>query len=173
MWSGSFSRQSCRVTPLMARVRQIRDRPRAMHGHLRSVTAVLPHWSHGDRRLPDGRLTRPLPPPAESHGREAWCERRNGTAGGRWEPRLPGQPASSLDPHALVRTALASSKADRRGLWARHAASHPHAEAPRSRVHTMRSTASDARFRTWCHQAELVSGVTAASAGVGDRRTAQ
>eukprot|EP00964_Phaeocystis_antarctica_P001770 scaffold923_cov66-Phaeocystis_antarctica.AAC.2 len=23
--------------------------------------AVLPHWSHGDGRLPDGRLTRPLP----------------------------------------------------------------------------------------------------------------
>ena len=85
------------------------------------------------------------------HGREAWCECRNGTRGGRWEPRLPGQPASSLDPHAPVCTALASSKADRRGLWARHADTHPDAETPRSRVHTMRSTASDAHLCSWCH----------------------
>ena len=71
-----------------------------------SVAAVLPHWSHGDRRLPDGRLTRPLPPPVKGHGRDAWCEYRSGTAGRRWRDgsrvRLPGQPASRLDPHALV-----------------------------------------------------------------------
>ena len=71
-----------------------------------SVAAVLPHWSHDDGRLPEGRLTRPLPQPAEGHGREAWCQHWNGTAGGRWGPRLPGQPPSSLVPHALVRTAL-------------------------------------------------------------------
>ena len=71
-----------------------------------SVAAMLPHWSHGDRRLPDGRLTRPLPPPVKGHGRDAWCEYRSGTAGRRWRDgsrvRLPGQPASRLDPHALV-----------------------------------------------------------------------
>ena len=67
-------------------------------------------------RRPHGRLTRPLPPPAEGHGREAWCEHRNGTAGGRWGPRLPDQPASPLVPHALVRMVLANAKADRRGL---------------------------------------------------------
>ena len=82
-----------------------------------SVAAVLPHWSHDDGRLPEGRLIRPRPPPAEGHGREAWCQQRSGTAGGRWEPRLPSHPASSLDPHALVRTAFDHSEADRRGLW--------------------------------------------------------
>ena len=64
------------------------DRPRRG-----SVAAVLPHWSHGDRRLPDGPLTRPLPPPAESHGREAWCERRNGTADGRGSCAYPATTA--------------------------------------------------------------------------------
>ena len=38
------------------------------------------------------------------------------TASGRREPRLLGQPASPLDSHVLVRTALANSKADRHGL---------------------------------------------------------
>ena len=67
-----------------------------------------------------------------------WCEHRSGTAGGRWEPCLPGQPASSLVPHALVRTAFANSKADRRGLWIRHDDTHPQADTLRSRVRTMR-----------------------------------
>ena len=49
----------------------------------------------------------------------------------------------------LVR--IGHSKADRRDLWARHADTHTHAETPRSRVHTMRRTPSDARFRSWCH----------------------
>ena len=100
--------------------------------------AVLPHWSHGDGRLPDGRLTRPLPQPAEGHGDEAWCQHWNGTAGGRWGPRLPGQPPSSLVPHALVRMALAIIQRPIGALWARHADTHPQADTLRSRVYTMR-----------------------------------
>ena len=89
-----------------------------------AVAAVLPHWSHNDGRLPGGRLTRPLPPRANGHGRGAWCERRNRTAGGRRGPRLPGQPASRLHPHALVSAAFDNLGSDRRGLRARHADTH-------------------------------------------------
>ena len=121
---GAAHRGSRRIAPAVARrARELparRPLPSASAcGRPRRgpVAAVLPHWSHGDGRLPDGRLTRPLPPPAEGHGREAWCQQRSGTAGGRWQPRLPSHPASSLDPHALVRTAFDHSEADRRGLW--------------------------------------------------------
>ena len=66
----------------------------------------------------------------------------NGTAGGRWEPRLPGQPASPLDPHALVWTALANSIADRRGLRVRDADKHPQANTPRPQVRTVHQSAA-------------------------------
>ena len=82
-----------------------------------AVAAVLPHWSHDDDRLPGGRLTRALPPPANGHGRGAWCERQNRTASARWAPRSPGQPASGLHPYALVRAAFDHFDRDRRGLW--------------------------------------------------------
>ena len=98
-----------------------------------AVAAVLPHWSHDDGRLPGGRLTRPLPPPANGHGREVWCERRNRTASARWAPRLPGQPASRLHPHALRRAAFDHFDPDRRGLWARHADTHAQAVLIRRR----------------------------------------
>ena len=107
---GRAARPRAPSSPSIAVGQRARSRPRRG-----SVAAVLPHWSHDDGRLPEGRLIRPRPPPAEGHGREAWCQQRSGTAGGRWEPRLPGQPASPLAPHALVWTALASSNADRPG----------------------------------------------------------
>jgi hypothetical protein len=66
-----------------------------------AVAAVLPHWTHDNGRLPGGRLTRQLPPPANGHGRGALCERRDGTASAQWAPRLPGQPASRLHLQAL------------------------------------------------------------------------
>ena len=86
-----------------------------------AVAAVLPHWDDDDDRLPGGRLTRALPPRANGHGRGAWCERRNRAASARWAPRLPGQPASGLHPHALVRAAVDHFDRGRRGLWVRHA----------------------------------------------------
>ena len=102
------------------------------------VAAVLPHAVARCRRLPYGRLTRPLPPPVKGHGRDTWCEDRSGKAVGRWEPRLPGQPALRLGPHALVRAALANSNADRRGLWGRAAGTHSQVDTSRPRVHPMR-----------------------------------
>ena len=107
--------------------------------------------ARGTGRLPDGRLTRPLPLPAEGHGREAWCQHWNGIAGGRWGPRLPGQPPSSLVPHALGVRRLPKFK----GRSARFGYD--------TRTYTLRrillgrrsvpcaDTVSDARFRTWCH----------------------
>ena len=88
-----------------------------------AVAAVLPHWDDDDR-LPGGRLTRALPPPANGHDRGAWCERRNRTASARWAPTLPGQPASRLHWHAFVRAAFDNFGSDRRGLRARHADTH-------------------------------------------------
>ena len=89
-----------------------------------AVAALVPRWSHDDDHLPGGRVTRALPPPANGHGRSAWCERRNRTAGGRRGPRLPGQPASRLHLHALVSAAFDNFGSDRRGLRARHADTH-------------------------------------------------
>ena len=77
-----------------------------------------------DGRLPGGRLTRALPPRANGHDGGAWCERRNRAASARWAPRLPGQPASRLHPHALRRAAFDNFGSDRRGLRARHADTH-------------------------------------------------
>ena len=107
-----------------------------------SVAAVLPHWSHDDGRLPDGRLTRPRPQPAEGHGREAWCQQWSGTAGGRWEPRLPGQPASRLHPHALVRAAFAAFSLDRRGLRGRSRDGQAHGSLSRPWARPVRRWAS-------------------------------
>ena len=107
-----------------------------------SVAAVLPHWSHDDGRLPDGRLTRPRPQPAEGHGREAWCQQRSGKAGGRWGPRLPGQPASRLHPHALVRAAFAAFSLDRRGLRGRSRDGQAHGSLSRPWARPVRRWAS-------------------------------
>ena len=109
-----------------------------------AVAAVLPHWSHDDGRLPGGRLTLQLPPPANGHGRGALCERRNGTASAQWAPRLPGQPASRLHLQALVRTAFDHFDPDRRGLWVRHADTHAQANSYRSRAHPGRMSAHPA-----------------------------
>ena len=105
-----------------------------------SVAAVLPHWSHGDRRLPDGRLKRPLPPPVKGHGRDAWCEYWSGLAGGRWELNgsrvYPGRPTGIAFGSARARadTALANSEADRRALPARPGEARPPSTAlPRAR----------------------------------------
>ena len=106
-----------------------------------AVAAVLPHWSHDDGRLPGGRLTLQLPPPANGHGRGALCERRNGTASAQWAPRLPGQPASRLHLQALVRAAFDHFDPDRRGLWVRHADTHAQANSNRPRAHPGRMSA--------------------------------
>ena len=95
-----------------------------------AVAALVPRWSHDDDHLPGGRVTRALPPPAKGHGRGAWCKRRNRTAGGRWGPHLPGQPASRLHPHALVRAAFDNAGSDRHGLWVRHADTHAQSNTP-------------------------------------------
>ena len=112
---------------------------------------VLPHWSHDDGRLPGGRLTLQLPPPASDHRRGAWCERRNGTASARWAPRLPGQPASGLHPHALVRAAVDHFDRDRRGLWVRHAGTRAQSNTHAARGLTVRRSPTGARVATWCH----------------------
>ena len=106
-----------------------------------AVAAVLPHWSHDDGRLPGGRLTLQLPPPANGHGRGALCERRNGTASAQWAPRLPGQPASRLHLQALVRAAFDHFDPDRRGLWVRHADTHAQSNSYRPRAHPGRMSA--------------------------------
>ena len=106
-----------------------------------AVAAVLPHWSHDDGRLPGGRLTLQLPPPANGHGRGALCERRNGTASAQWAPRLPSQPASRLHVQALVRAAFDHFDPDRRGLWVRHADTHAQANTYRPRAHPGRMSA--------------------------------
>ena len=110
-----------------------------------AVAALVPRWSHGDDHLPGGRVTRALPPPAKGHGRGAWCKRRNRTAGGRWGPHLPGQPASCLDPHALVRAAFDNVGSDRHGLWVRHADTHAQSNTPAARGLTMRRSPSIGR----------------------------
>ena len=116
-----------------------------------AVAAVLPHWSHDNGRLPGGRLTLQLPPPANGHGRGALCERRNGTASAQWAPRLPGQPALGLHPHALVRAAVDHFDRDRRGLWVRHADTRAQSNTHAARGLTVRRSPSGARVATWCH----------------------
>ena len=110
-----------------------------------AVAALVPRWSHGDDHLPGGRVTRALPPPAKGHGRGAWCKRRNRTAGGRWGPHLPGQPASRLHPHALVRAAFDNVGSDRHGLWVRHADTHAQSNTPGARGLTVRRPPSIGR----------------------------
>ena len=109
--------------------------------HRGAVAAVLPHWSHDNGRLPGGRLTLQLPPPANGHGRGALRERRDGTASAQWAPRLPGQPASRLHLQALVRAAFDHFDPDRRGLWVRHADTHAQANSNRPRAHPGRMSA--------------------------------
>ena len=116
-----------------------------------AVAAVLPHWSHDNGRLPGGRLTLQLPPPANGHGRGALCERRNGTASAQWAPRLPGQPASRLHLQALVRVAFDHFDPDRRGLWVRHAGTRAQSNTHAARGLTVRRSPSGARVATWCH----------------------
>ena len=110
-----------------------------------AVAALVPRWSHGDDHLPGGRVTRALPPPAKGHGRGAWCKRRNRTAGGRWGQHLPGQPASRLHPHALVRAAFDNAGSDRHGLWVRHADTHAQSNTPGARGLTVRRSPSIGR----------------------------
>ena len=110
-----------------------------------AVAALVPRWSHDDDHLPGGRVTRALPPPAKGHGRGAWCKRRNRTAGGRWGPHLPGQPASRLHPHALVRAAFDNVGSDRHGLWVRHADTHAQSNTPGARGLTVRRSPSIGR----------------------------
>ena len=126
-------------------------RGEAAEGRRGAVAAVLPHWDDDDDRLPGGRLTRALPPRANGHDRGAWCERRNRAASARWAPRLPGQPASGLHPHALVRAAFDHFDRGRRGLWVRHARTHAQSNTHAARGLTVRRSPSGARVATWCH----------------------
>ena len=98
-----------------------------------------------DGRLPGGRLTRALPPRANGHDRGAWCERRDRAASARWAPRSPGQPASRLHPHALVRAAFDNIDSNRRGLWARHANTHAQSNIHGARGLKVRSSPSIGR----------------------------
>ena len=118
-----------------------------------AVAAVLPHWDDDDDRLPGGRLTRALPPRANGHDRGAWCERRNRAASARWAPRLPGQPASGLHPHALVRAAVDHFDRDRRGLWVRHAGTRAQSNTHAARGLTVRRSPSIGANTSWCHSA--------------------
>ena len=133
---GRAARSKALSAPSTAASRHACGRPRRG-----AVAAVLPHWSHDDGRLPGGRLTLQLPPPANGHGRGALCERRNGTASAQWAPRLPGQPASRLHLQALVRAAFDHFDPDRRGLWVRHADTHAQANSYRPRAHPGRMSA--------------------------------
>ena len=131
-----------------------------------AVAAVLPHWDDDDDRLPGGRLTRALPPRANGHDRGAWCERRKRAASARWAPRLPGQPASGLHPHALVRAAVDHFDRDRRGLWVRHAGTRAQSNTHAARGLTVRRSPSIGANTSWCHSARdlvfarLAAGVT-------------
>ena len=110
------------------------------------------------------RRSRALPPRANGHGRGAWCERRNRAASARWAPRLPGQPASGLHPHALVRAAVDHFDRGRRGLWVRHARTHAQSNTHAARGLTVRRSPSGARVATWCHGSRA--GVTGGRPGV-------
>ena len=143
---GSAARSNALSAPSSAVGRRACGRPRRG-----AVAAVLPHWDDDDDRLPGGRLTRALPPRANGHDRGAWCERRNRAASARWAPRLPGQPASGLHPHALVRAAVDHFDRDRRGLWVRHAGTRSQSNTHAARGLTVRRSPSGARVATWCH----------------------
>ena len=156
---GSAARSNALSAPSSAAGRRACGRPRRG-----AVAAVLPHWDDDDDRLPGGRLTRALPPRANGHGRGAWCERRNRAASARWAPRLPGQPASGLHPHALVRAAVDHFDRGRRGLWVRHARTHAQSNTHAARGLTVRRSPSGARVATWCHGSRA--GVTGGRAAV-------
>ena len=143
---GRAARSNAFSAPSSAVGRRACGRPRRG-----AVAAVLPHWDDDDDRLPGGRLTRALPPRANGHDRGAWCERRNRAASARWAPRLPGQPASGLHPHALVRAAVDHFDRDRRGLWVRHAGTRAQSNTHAARGLTVRRSPSGARVATWCH----------------------
>ena len=58
---------------------------------------------------------------------------------------LPGQPASRLHPHALVRAAFDNTGSDRHGLWVRHADTHAQSNTPGARGLTVRRSPSIGR----------------------------
>ena len=120
--------------------------PAADHAAERCGTQLCCRIGHDDDgRLPGGRLTRALPPRANGHDRGAWCERRDRAASARWAPRSPGQPASRLHPHALVRAAFDNIDSNRRGLWARHANTHAQSNIHGARGLKVRSSPSIGR----------------------------
>ena len=145
---GHAARSSALDAPSSAVGRRASGRPRRG-----AVAAVLPHWDDDDDRLPGGRLTRALPPRANGHDRGAWCERRNRAASARWAPRLPGQPASGLHPHALVRAAVDHFDRDRRGLWVRHARTRSQSNTHAARGLTVSRSPSIGANTSWCHSA--------------------
>ena len=70
-----------------------------------SVAAVLPHWSHDDGRLPEGRLIRPLPPPADTgHGIDIGHELASDAASGRIGCCWPGLPCAAWPSPGARRT---------------------------------------------------------------------
>ena len=118
------------------------------------VTAVLPYIGcTRDGRLPDGRLTRPLPrlpPPAEGHT-GARRSVNTGAApragdGSRVYPHYPTNRHLSLVSARARSLPIQSTKADRRGLWVRHADTYPQAVTPRLRVRTMRAEMAEVDF---------------------------
>ena len=121
---------------------------------IRHVRPGNRRWSRGGCLAARQRIGPPCPilhqagdsharcSPAARHRLDIRDELGNGTEGGRWGPRLSGQPASPLDPHTLVWTALANSIADRRGLRVRHADKHPQANTPRPQVRTVHQSAA-------------------------------
>ena len=145
---GRAARSNAFSAPSSAVGRRACGRPRRG-----AVAAVLPHWDDDDDRLPGGRLTRALPPRANGHDRGAWYERRNRAASARWAPRLPGQPASGLHPHALVRAAVDHFDRDRRGLWVRHAGTRSQSNNHAARGLTVRRSPSIGANTSWCHSA--------------------
>ena len=66
-------------------------------------------------------------------------------SGRAWGPHLPGQPASRLHPHALVRAAFDNVGSDRHGLWVRHADTHAQSNTPGARGLTVRRSPSIGR----------------------------